>query len=579
MKNLIELLKNIKTYKKWALIAPLLVIIEVIVDLLLPTIMANIVNIGIGTNNPKYIIANVLLMVFLSIVGIICGVGGIYYATLVSESTVADIREKLFEKINNLSLFNFTKLKTGKIITILTNDTSVVGNVIMMSLRFIFRVPIIMIGSIVMAILISPKLSLILLFFIPIIALTIVIIIKRAFPYFTITQESVDNVNSVVRENLSGIRVVKSYVMEEYEIEKFDKVNKEMKDVLIIALRFLVLTMPLMMLFINLATVFVLWYGGKMVIAGSMQIGSIMAFIQYLTNILTTILMASMAIAVTTRSIVSANRIAEILNLEEDVKEIKSPIFKERMLGNITFENVSFSYESGSGDYVIKDISFNVEKGCKVAILGPTGSGKTTIASLIARFYDPLEGRILIDGVDIKKYSLSTLRNNISVVFQQAKLFSDTVENNIKYGCPEASINDVIKASKTAHAHKFINNFPEKYNYIVEQNATNLSGGQKQRISLARAIIMRSPILILDDTTSAIDMKTEKLIRQSLKKDLKDQTVLMITQRIATALDADKIIVLDDGKITGIGTHNSLIKTNDMYKSIYDSQLSKGVIK
>ncbi len=581
MKELFNLTKYLKPYKRWALLAPFLIVLEVAMDLLLPKIMANIVNIGIGGNDTTYILLNVILMISLSVVGIVGGIGSVYFATLTSESVAADMREDLFAKINSLSFVNFTKLKTGQLITILTNDISVVGEIIMMSLRFLFRVPIILIGSIIMALIISPELSLILLFIIPIMLIVVVLIIKKAFPYFRITQEIVDDVNSVVRENLGGIQVVKSFVMEHYEMEKFDNVNKRMMEIMIKAMRFLVLAMPLMMLFINIATVLVLWYGGKLVMIGSLKIGSIMAFIQYLTNILTTVLMASMAIALTTRSIVSAKRINEIFELSEDVKNPKKPIEAIKINGKVEFRNVNFSYQEGTGDDVLKDINFVVEKGTRVALLGSTGSGKTTIASLIARFYDPTSGVVLIDDIDIKNYSLEVLRKNISLVFQQASLFSDTIKNNIKYGNSDATDEEVIWAAKIAEAHEFIIKKPEGYDHMIEQDATNLSGGQKQRLSLARALITKSPILILDDTTSALDMKTEKKIRTSLKRELKNQTVFIITQRVATALDADIIIVIEDGEVSGIGTHETLIKSNLVYKSIYDSQLKnkKDVVK
>jgi ATP-binding cassette subfamily B multidrug efflux pump len=573
MKDLVSLIKYLKPYKKWALLAPLLVLLEVVMELMLPKIMANIVNIGIGGSNIDYILWNVFLMIILSIVGIIGGIGSIYFATMASESTVADIREDLFTKINSLSLVNFSKLKTGQLITILTNDTYSVINLITMVLRFLFRVPIILVGSIIMALIISPQLSLILLFMTPILLIVAILIIKKVFPYFTIIQKTVDDVNAVVRENIGGIQVVKSFVMENYEIEKFDKINKKMMDVVIRAMRFVVLAMPLMMLFINMATVLVLWYGGKLVMIGDLEIGSIIAFTQYLTNILMSLLMISMGIAVTTRSVVSAKRINEIFALTEDVKELDNPIKKEKIEGKVEFKNVSFSYEQGSGDAVLNDINFVVEKGKKVAILGPTGSGKSTVAALIARFYDPTEGVVLIDDIDIRKYSLKTLRKNIAVVFQKTVLFSDSIRNNIKYGRRDATDDEVVKVSKIAQAHDFITKKEEGYDYVVEQGAVNLSGGQKQRLSLARALIMDAPILILDDTTSALDLKTEKKIRTTLKKELADKTVFIITQRIATALDADMIIVLDDGKISGIGNHDTLIKTNEVYKSIYESQM------
>ncbi len=579
MKELKKLLEYLKPYNKWVILAPTLIIFEVIMDLFLPNIMANIVNNGIATNDISYIVLNIILMISLSIIGIAGGIGSVYYASLASESVIYDMRNDLFDKINNLSFFNFNKLKSGNLITVLTNDINIVGNVIMLSLRFLLRVPIVMIGSIFMAIMISPRLSLILLIIIPIMLIVIAVIIKKAFPYFTITQESVDEVNSVVRENLGGIRVVKSFVMEDYEIEKFTEVNKKMMEVMIKAFNYLVLAMPLMMFFINMATLMVLWFGGKLVIANSMEIGNIIAFSQYFTNILTSLLMASMALAFFTRSIASAKRINEIFSLQEDIIEPTSPVNIDGINGKVEFKDVSFSYQFGTGDLVLKNINFTVESGECVAILGATGSGKSTIASMIARFYDPTIGLVLIDDINIKNYAIEDLRKNISVVFQQALLFSDTIKNNIRYSDKNISYKEVVRASKTAHAHQFIMKKKNAYDEFVEQKGTNLSGGQKQRISLARAIASNPSILILDDTTSALDANTEAAVRESLKKELNDKTIFLITQRISTAKDADYIIVLDEGEISGIGTHEELLKNNKVYKDIFASQKQRGVIK
>lgn len=579
MKELKKLTKYLKPYKKWVALAPFLIIFEVIMDLFLPNIMANIVNNGIASNDSTYIVLNIILMISLSIIGVAGGIGSVYYASLASESTAYDIRNDLFDKISNLSFFNYNKLKAGNLITILTNDINVLANVIMLSLRFLLRVPIIMIGSIFMAVMISPRLSLILIFIIPLMLFVAFIIIKKAFPYFTLTQESVDNVNSTVRENLGGIRVVKSFVMEEYEINKFDQVNKDMMDVMIKAFMYLVLAMPIMMLFINMATIMVLWFGGKLVISNSMQIGNIIAFIQYFTNILTSLLMASMALAIFTRSIASAKRVDNVLSIEEDIIEPDAPVKVNEIKGKVEFKDVSFSYQFGTGDLVLENINFTVEPGECVAILGSTGSGKTTVASIIARFYDVSTGTVLIDDINIKNYSKRDLRNNISVVFQQALLFSDSIKNNIKYSNKNYSYKEVERAAKIAHAHNFIMSKEEAYDEFVQQKGTNLSGGQKQRISLARALITNPSILILDDTTSALDAKTEKEVRASLKTNLKGKTIFLITQRISTALDADYIIVLDEGEVSGIGTHKELLKTNAIYKEINETQKQRGEIR
>ncbi len=351
-----------------------------------------------------------------------------------------------------------------------------------------------------------------------------------------------------------------------------------MMDVMIRAFKYLILVMPLMMLFINMGTISVLWFGGFLVIKGSMQVGNIIAFIQYFTNILTSILMAGMAFTVFTRSIASAKRINQVFAIENEIKDPVNPTKATIFNGKIEFKDVGFSYQKGTGDEVLKNINFTINSGDCVAILGSTGSGKSTILSLIARFYDVTKGSVLLDDTNIKNYSNKTLRKNIGVVFQEALLFSDSIKNNIRYSNKNFSYKEVVRASKIAHAHNFIMAKDDAYDEFVEQKGTNLSGGQKQRVSLARALITNPSILILDDTTSALDTKTERMVRESLKKNLKNKTIILITQRILTAMDADYIIVLNEGEISGIGTHSHLIKNNKIYKEIFDSQNNRGVV-
>ncbi|MDD2434704.1 MAG: ABC transporter ATP-binding protein, partial [Bacilli bacterium] len=461
-------------------------------------------------------------------------------------------------------------------LTVITNDITLIGNVFMMSLRILFRLPIILLGSIFMAIMISPKLSLILVFLIPIMSIVVGILIKRAFPYFKIMQDSVDDVNTTVRENLGGIRVVKAFVNEEHEIHKFDQVNQKLMDITIKGFRIISFVMPTSMLFINMATLLVLWYGGFEVVGGSLLVGDIIAFVQYLTNILTTVMISSMVVTMLSRSEVSAFRINEIFELENDLTDIKKPIKVSEIKGKIEFKNVSFSYQEGTGDMVLKDLNFVVQAGETIGIVGSTGSGKSTLVNLIPRFYDVEHGEVLIDDTNIKKYQISFLRKKIGIALQQAFIFSDTIKNNIKYGNDDATDVEVIEAAKIAQADTFIKEKKKDYDEVLEQRGTNLSGGQKQRIVIARTILTKPSIIIFDDTTSSIDVTTDQKIRISMKKHLKNTTTFIVSSRIASVIDADKIIVLDDGKIVGFDSHSQLLKNNSIYKDIYYSQMSKG---
>lgn len=575
MKNFFKLLQYVKPYKKWAILAPLLIFLEVIMDLLLPSIMKDVVNIGIGERNTSYIIQSLVIMIALTILGMIGGIGSVYYSAKVSGYAGSDLRKNLFSKITNLSFFNLDKLKTGHLITILTNDVTLIASTIMMCLRFVFRVPIIMIGSFIMAILISPKLSMILIFLIPIILIVTTIIMKKAFPYFGWMQESIDNVNGVVRENLNGIRVVKAFVREKYEVEKFNKVNQHLMDISVKGTRIIMVAMPMMMLIVNLATIGILWLGDFEIQNGNLAVGDIMAFIEYLTNILTSLLMASVVIVLLSRSEASAVRIHEVLELEDDIQNVPSALSIEDMKGKVEFKNVYFSYNSGSGDAVLKNITFVANPGETIGIIGGTGSGKSTLVNLLPRFYDVVSGKILIDDVNIKDYNLEYLRSKVSIALQKPFLFSNTIRYNISYGNPNATEEEMIQYLKAACAYDFVMEKEKGLEYHLEQRGVNLSGGQKQRLSLARALIHNPKILILDDTLSAVDMKTDREIRENLKPILKDKTTFIIASKIASILHADKILVLDDGEIVGIGTHEELLAQNEVYQEIYHSQIEK----
>lgn len=574
MKNLGNLLKYLKPYKKWAILAPLLIFLEVIMDLLLPSIMANVVNVGIENRDIGYIVIHLIFMIILTILGIVGGTLSAYYSAKASGYATNDLRKELFEKISGLSFFNLDKLKTGHLITIISNDITLIGSVLMLCLRFVFRVPIILVGSIIMAITISPKLSMILLALVPIMTIIVAIVMKKAFPYFQKMQDSVDDVNTVVRENLGGIRVVKAFVMEDYEIKRFKDVNQKLMDVTVKGTRIMITAMPIVMLFIHIATVLVLWFGGIEVNLGTLKIGDIMAFIEYLTSILTALMMASMVIVMLSRSEASALRINEIFELEDDLKDGKQSLSLEHMNGKLEFRNVSFAYGNGTGDAVLKNISFVANPGEMIGIIGGTGSGKSTMVNLIPRFYDVSSGEILIDDINIKDYSLKFVRKNVSIALQKPFLFSKSIRYNLAYGNDSATEENLMMGAHMACADEFIKE--KGMDYILEQRGVNLSGGQKQRLSLARALIANPKILILDDTLSAVDMKTDHQIRTNLKPFLKDRTTIIVASKIASIMEADRILVLEDGTLIAEGTHEELLKKCTFYKELYQSQLQKG---
>lgn len=574
MKKIALIFKYLKKYKLYAILAPLLIILEVIMELFLPNIMSDIINVGVSNGDKNYVIVRVIIMFALSLIGVLGGLGSSYFAARASENVAADMREDAFRKITNLSFLNLGKIKPGHLLTVITNDISTIGHLIMMALRILIRVPVIFFGSIIMAFFIDVKLTLIILIFIPIVFTLVIFILKKAFPYFNKMQECIDDVNSIVRENVSGIRVVKAFTMEEKEINHFDYTNKKLLNTTLKGIKLVTISMPIMMFAINLSLVLILWVGGVSVSVGNLEIGDIFAFSQYTTNILTSIMMASMVIMMASRSIVSCERVNDLLKTSEDFKDKEDSIELKDMQGKVEFRNVSFAYEGGSGDAVLKDLNFIVNPKEKIAIVGAIGSGKSTLVSLIARFYDVSTGEILIDDVPLKKIKLSFLRRNVGFAFQQAYIFSKTIKENIAFGNKMATKEEVEASASISAASDFIESKEKKYDYVLEQRGVNLSGGQKQRLAIARAILNNPKILILDDSTSAVDVKTAKIIKNGLEK-AKKCTTFIITSRIAEALDADRVLVLDDGKIVGFDTPEKLLVENEYYKAIYNSQLKE----
>lgn len=575
---MLKLANYLKKYKLYVVLAPLLMVVEVVSELLQPKLMTKIVNIGVANGDISYIIKIGGLMLLIAILGIIGGIGCLCFASLASQNFGTDVREDLFIKIQHFSFSNIDKFKTSSLITRLTNDITQMQMIVLMSLRMLVRAPLLSIGGIFMAFSINKKLTLVFLAIIPLVAITIAVLIKYSFPLFKVVQDKLDKVNTVMRENLSGVRVVKVFVRSKHEIEKFDEANEDYRDTTIKAFRTIVLLMPVMMLVMNGATIAIIYFGGLQVVAGTMLLGDVMAFLTYLMQILMSLMMITMVFMVFSRAKVSGDRIIEVLETDIDIvnpqKTVKAPITK----GKIEFRNVTFKYEGGSGEPVLENVNFIAEAGQTVAILGETGSGKSTLVNLIPRLYDVLDGEILIDGTNVKDMDLTVLRSQVSVVLQEAILFSGTIRDNLLWGKENASEEEIVCSAKNAQAHDFIMDLPEKYETELGQKGVNLSGGQKQRISIARALIKKPKILIFDDSTSAVDMLTEKKIQKALATELKNSTKIIIAQRISSVLNADKILVLGNGTIVAEGTHDELLKNSEDYQEIYYSQAGKGAV-
>lgn len=573
-----KILKYIKPYWKYALAAPLLMLIEVACDLLQPNLVARIIDEGVAQGNLSLVIRLGLQMVGIALIGVVGGVGCTVASSIASMNFGADLRTIVYKKVQQFSFANLDKFNTGSLITRLTNDIVQVQQLVIMGLRMLVRAPLLCIGGFIMAISINARLSMILIVATPILLASITFIIKKGFPLFNIVQKRLDRLNDVTRENLTGVRVIKAFVRSETEKKRFAEANNSLIEISVKASRLMMLMFPIMMTIMNLSVVAVLWYGGIQVSQGTMRIGEILAFINYLTQILFSLMMVTFMLVNFSRAKVSGDRIQEVLQAEVDIKDTEEASDAPIKDGRVTFENVSFRYQGAGGEPVLDNISFTAEPGEVVAILGATGSGKSTLVNLIPRLYDVTEGRILVDGRDVRSMKLKTLREGISVVLQESILFSGSIKENISWGKEEASDEEIIEASKAAQAHDFITNFPEGYETKMGQRGVNVSGGQKQRLSIARAIIKKPPIIILDDSTSAVDMATEAKIQKALKELMGHTTCFVIAQRISTVLDADKIIVLEDGKIVSMGNHEELLKTSAVYQDIYKSQLGEGAV-
>jgi ATP-binding cassette, subfamily B, multidrug efflux pump len=523
-----------------------------------------------------------LLMIGLALIGAVGGVGCTVFSMLASQGFGADLRSALFRKVQSLSFGNLDRLETGQLITRLTNDVTQVQEIVSMMLRIMVRAPLMLVGSLILAILTSPRLALLLVVLGPVALAVLVWAINKAYPLFSGVQHRLDNLNTVMQENLAGVRVVKAFVRGAHETGRFGAVNERLTAQTIRAARTVAVTAPATTLALNLGVVGAIWFGGLQVTYGGLKIGELIAFVNYLMRTLMSLTFVSMLVMRAARAQASAERIQEVLSSEPDVQDRPAARKAFAPHGRVAFENVIFSYAGDGRDLVLgggdppHGISFVAEPGQTIAVLGATGAGKSSLVHLIPRFYDVTGGRITIDGVDVRDVGKAALRRNIGIALQESVLFSGTIRDNIRYGRPDASDEEVIAAAQAAQAHEFISQFPDGYDTELGQRGVNLSGGQKQRLAIARALLVQPAVLILDDSTSAVDVETETKIQDTLEKLMGERTKVVIAQRISTVLRADKILVLDDGRIVAEGTHGELLASSPIYREIYQSQLGDG---
>lgn len=569
---MLKLMKYLKKGAVFAIIAPLFMFLEVIMDLLQPTLMSDIIDIGVANGDMGYIFATGGKMLLFAFFGVIGGIGCMAASSVAGSIFGTQLRQSIFDKIQNFSFMEIDKLKTSSLITRVTNDVTQLQNIVLMALRIMVRSPLLCIGGIIMALSISPRLSVIFLFVIPIITVVVILVTKKAFPMFSKVQSKIDRVNEVMRENLLGVRVIKAFCGYSQESKRFGKANKELMETSIAAQNVTILMFPAITIILNFSVVAVLWFGGRLHMIGGIEAGKIMAFINYLTQIMQSLMMSVMLFISLSRAKASADRINEVLNTKTSITE--NPFAKTAEHFDVEFKNVSFKY-STSGNLVLEDISFRAEEGQTIGIIGATGSGKSSLINLIPRLYDVCSGEVLIGGINVKDIKLKQLRDNIGVVLQESVLFAGTLGDNLRFGKEDADSAELEEASRAAQALEFIDTLPQKYESPVEQRGKNFSGGQKQRISIARTLVRKPHILIMDDSSSALDMTTEAKLQEALKNYMHKCTTFIIAQRISGVMYCDKILVLDGGRVSGFGTHNELLSSNDIYRNIVISQLGE----
>jgi len=568
--------RYLRNYKKAVILAPAFMILEVIMDILQPKLLSHIVDNGIIKGNITLIVNTGILMLGIAIIGLIGGIGCTIFSSIASQNFGYDLRKELFKKIQNTYFKEINKFSPSSIITRLTNDVSQAQQLVLISLRMLVRAPFLFIGGIIMAILINFKLSLIIFIICPILLSIFYIFTRKSFSLFTIMQKKIDKLNLLIRENLAGIRVIKIFNRTLYEKNRFENANEDLMMSSLNAINLIIKMGPIVMIIVNLSIISVLWFGGKMCLNNKITVGEIMAFINYLMIILMSLMMISNLFVFISRAGASIERINEILKIPEETK--KERFYKSfSMNGEIEFKNVFFSYENDMKNPLLKDISFKIKKGETLGIIGTTGSGKTTLLNLIVNLYQPIKGEILIDGVNIKEINPEILKKNIGFISQETIIFSGTIREIMKWANENATEEEIKEALEIAEIYNFIKKLPEGIDTFIGQKGVNLSGGQKQRLTIARAIVKKPKILILDDCTSSVDFITEKKIFKNLKENLKEVTKIIVTPRIFTIMNADKILVLENGKIVGIGNHTQLLKNCIIYREIYESQIGEKI--
>lgn len=570
-----KLIKQIKGYKKETILAPIFVALESVMEVIIPFLMAYLIDNGINKSDINVIYKIGAILILCAIASLFFGILSGRYASKASAGFARNLRKSMFYNVQDFSFSNIDKISTSSIITRHTTDVTNVQMAFQMIIRIAVKMPLLLIFSLIMAFTINAKLSLIFLGIIPFLGIGLYLIATNAHPIFEDTFTKYDKLNNTVQENINGIRVVKSFVTEDKEIEKFNIASKDIYNGFSKAEKIVALNNPLMQFCMNVVIVLISWFGGKFIINTSLTTGELTSLISYAMQTLTALMMLSMVFVMIMISRASAERIVEILDEESDLKNDDKPITIVSN-GDISFENVDFSYVKDKNKICLKDINIDIKSGETIGIIGGTGSSKTTLVQLIPRLFDATTGKVKVAGIDVKKYDLKTLRNEVAMVLQKNVLFSGTIKENLRWGNENASDEELIKACKQAQAHQFIEQFPNGYDTYIEQGGTNVSGGQKQRICIARALLKKPKILILDDSTSAVDTKTDSLIRKAFKEELPNMTKIIIAQRISSVQDADKIIVLENGRINGEGTHEELLKCNEIYREVYNSQMKGG---
>ena len=574
-----------KRYKKYIMpywvcfvLGPVGMIIEVLGEVFLPWFLSQIQDKGIVNEDVTFIVGIGICMIITAICMAAGGIMGAYYASKAAMSFGADLRLDIFKKIQQFSFKNIDEFSTGSLVTRLTNDITQVQNLIMLFLRLWLLAPGMLIGALIMAFVMNAKLAIVILVVIPILVAAISIIIKIGYPRFELMQKKIDRLNSGIQESLVNIRVIKSFVRSDFEEEKFQKLNKDLKETSMRAFKVVIFNMPVMMLAMNITTIAVVWFGGNMIVAGTMTVGDLMAFTTYIVQILMSLMMLAMVFLNSSRAMASLKRITEVLDKEIDLTD-ENASCKNRDVedGSVEFRHVKYRYYKNSNEWVLNDINVRIKAGQTVGIIGPTGCGKSTLVSMIPRLYDVDEGEVLVDGVNVKDYSLRNLREGVGMVLQKNVLFSGDIMENLRWGDENASDEEVFEVSKRAQAHDFVMAFPDQYRTELGQGGSNVSGGQKQRLCIARALLKKPKILILDDSTSAVDTATEAKIRETFSTSLKNATKIIIAQRITSVMDADQILVMEDGRIVDQGVHSELMERCVEYREIYDSQMRREV--